>query len=74
MANEFEVFELNDQGKHKVETVSRLYSELLAIQEGVIPAGRNRALITTKLQEAHQVFVRAVGELKSYRKEEDDNA
>jgi hypothetical protein len=70
MSNEFKVYDLNEQGKHKVEQVSRLYAELLAIQEGVIPAGRNRSVITGHMQEAHMTFVRALSELKAYRKEE----
>lgn len=72
MSNEFQVYELNDQGKHKVEQVSRMYTELLAVQEGIIPNGRQRSRIITKLQEAHEVFLRAVGELKAYRKGEEE--
>lgn len=72
MSNEFKVYELGDQGKYQLERVSKLYEELLAVQEALIPAGRNRSLITTKLQEAHQVFARALGELKAYRADGDE--
>jgi hypothetical protein len=71
MANEFKNYELNDEGKAKLEEISLLYTGLLAKQEALIPAGRDRALITTKLQEAHQVFARALGTLKAYRKEDE---
>jgi hypothetical protein len=67
MPNEFKTYELNEQGKGQLDRISRMYEELLAVQENLIPAGRNRSLITTKLQEAHQVFSRAISELKAYR-------
>lgn len=67
MPSEFKLYNLNDQGKGQLERVERLYEDLLSTQEGLIPTGRNRALITTKLQEAYLVFVRALGELKAYR-------
>ena len=71
MSNEFKIYPLNDDGKGQLDRISRLYTELLAHQEALIPTGRSRALITAKLQEAHLVFQRALAELKAYRAEEE---
>lgn len=70
MANEFNIFELNEEGTHKAAEISRLYTTLLSVQENLIPAGKYRAQITEKLQAAHQTFIKALGELKAFRKED----
>jgi hypothetical protein len=72
MSNEFKTYDLNDQGKHKLETISRMFSDLLAACEAAIPSGRVRALITTHLQEAHLFLGRGLTELKAFRKEDDE--
>lgn len=71
MANEFQVRKLNDRGEGKLDTVSRKFTELLALMEADIPAGRSRSLITTKLQESFLFYLDALSTLKAYRSEDE---
>lgn len=52
MANEFTVHRLNENGLLACEELAKEFSNLLAVVEGHIPAGRERSLVVTKLQEA----------------------
>lgn len=49
---EFAVHLLNDQGIAKATELGEIFSEALAEIEQLVPAGRERALVVTKLQEA----------------------
>ncbi len=57
---EFNVHSLNDQGIAKATELGEVFSEALDKIEAVVPAGRERALVVTKLQEAKFFAVRGV--------------
>lgn len=52
MKNEFQVHMLNDDGIAKATELGEAFSTLLEKVEALVPAGRERALVVTKLQEA----------------------
>jgi hypothetical protein len=52
MRAEFQVHLLNDQGLAKATELGEIFSEALSKIESLVPAGRERALVVTKLQEA----------------------
>jgi hypothetical protein len=49
---EFAVHLLNDDGIQKAETLAAIFSSTLDAIERIVPAGRERALVITKMQEA----------------------
>lgn len=55
---EFDTHTLNDRGVERVKIVAQIFSDALESLELVVPAGRDRALMITKLQEAKMVAVR----------------
>jgi hypothetical protein len=50
--SEFSVHLLNDTGIGKAAEIADAFSDLLDKLETIIPAGRERSLVVTKLQEA----------------------
>ena len=52
MRNEFKVHRLNAMGMAKAEAIAAIFSVCLTNLEEVLPPGRERALVVTKLQEA----------------------
>ena len=60
MRNEFQVHLLNDLGLSAATEVANAFSDLLDKVEAVVPAGRERALVVTRLQEACFFAKRAV--------------
>lgn len=52
MRDEFKVHVLNDEGLAKAQVLANLFSEMLDTIDRMIPAGRERALVATKMQEA----------------------
>lgn len=49
---EFEAHALNDEGRAQLDQIRDAFGSLLDEIEKRVPAGRERALVTTKLQEA----------------------
>ncbi len=49
---EFSVHLLNDAGLTKASALATIFAEALSRIEEVVPVGRERALVITKLQEA----------------------
>jgi hypothetical protein len=60
MRDEFKVHVLNDEGFAKAQVLGHLFSEMLDTIERMIPAGRERALVVTKMQEASFFAKRAI--------------
>jgi hypothetical protein len=52
MRTEFQVHLLNEQGLAKAKALGEIFTEALNKIEALVPAGRERALVLTKLQEA----------------------
>ncbi len=52
MRPEFQVHLLNDDGIAKANAIGEILSTALTELERIVPAGRGRALVVTKLQEA----------------------
>ncbi len=52
MRSEFQVHRLNDSGFTKAEELGVIFSDALEEIEKIVPAGSERALVITKLQEA----------------------
>lgn len=53
MADEFKVHRLNEQGLQRATEIARAFDACLAALDKVLPQGRERALVVTKLQEAN---------------------
>ena len=49
---EFEIYNLNDNWRLKAGEITNGFSQLLDLIDSIVPAGRERALVVTKLQEA----------------------
>lgn len=64
---EFEYHALNERGIAACEKIRGDFTELLTQLEATIPPGRERALVTTKLQEACTWAVRAVAVQPSHQ-------
>jgi len=60
MRDEFKVHVLNDEGCAKTKVLDHIFSETLDAIERMIPAGRERALVVTKMQEASFFARRAI--------------
>ncbi len=60
MRDEFKVHRLNADGMAKAQMLGDIFSEALEKIEAIIPPGRERALVVTKLQEASFFAKRAV--------------
>ncbi len=60
MRQEFQVHVLNDQGLDKARQLGEVFSTALEGIEAIIPQGRERALVVTKLQEASFFAKRAI--------------
>lgn len=71
MANEFKVHKLNDLGFEKAEALAREFEALLSKISLVIPTGRERAIVVTKLQEACYFAKMALAMQKAYQAEEE---
>lgn len=50
--DEFKVHRLNENGLAKADQIGSRFAELLGDLEALIPPGRERSLVVTKLQEA----------------------
>lgn len=59
---EFEVHAMNQQGVQESLRVAEAFSTLLDALEPIVPPGRLRALVITKLEEASFFAKRAVAE------------
>jgi len=57
---EFAVHSLNDQGLAKAGDLADIFSDALDKIEAFVPAGRERSLVVTKLQEAAFFAKRAI--------------
>lgn len=57
---EFEVHRLNEVGLLKAGELAAGFSQLLDLVDSLVPAGRERALVVTKLQEASFFAKRAI--------------
>lgn len=53
MADEFKVHRLNDQGMQRATEIARAFDACLTALDKVLPQGRERALVITKLQESN---------------------
>ncbi len=60
MKEEFQVHLLNEQGIAKATELGEAFSALLTKLDTLIPVGRERSLVVTKLQEASFFAKRAV--------------
>lgn len=60
MRPEFQVHLLNSIGIERAEAIGKLFSDTLDGIEALIPAGRERSLVVTKLQEASFFAKRAI--------------
>lgn len=69
MRQEFKTIQLNDAGHAKLNQLAEKLSEALAIAEGMVPAGRERAIGVTKLQEAFAFWRAGIEAQKAYQKE-----
>lgn len=67
MADEFKVHRLNEAGLKVAEKIATRFAALLCDLEETIPAGRERALVTTKLQEACFFAKRAIALQPDYQ-------
>lgn len=52
MRNEFQVHILNDEGIAKAQKLGEVFSDALNEIEKLVPQGRERSIVVTKLQEA----------------------
>ncbi len=68
MREEFQVHLLNEAGIEKAKELGALFSMLLTDLEEFVPAGRDRALVITKLQEASFFAKRAIASLPENQK------
>lgn len=69
MRGEFQVHILNEQGIDRALQLGDAFSEFLDKLEVLVPAGRERALVVTKLQEASFFAKRAIALLPENQKE-----
>lgn len=60
MRQEFQVHLLNDQGIERAKQLGDVFSAALDRIEALIPQGRERSLVITKLQEASFFAKRAI--------------
>lgn len=65
---EFQVHLLNETGISKAAQLGCIFSEALEKIEAIVPAGRERALIITKLQEASFFAKRAIATIPENQK------
>lgn len=68
MKNEFQVHMLNETGIARATELGEAFSALLETIEGLVPAGRDRALVVTKLQEASYFAKRGIAVLPENQK------
>lgn len=67
MANEFKVHRLNEEGLAKADFLAQQFTNLLSQIELLIPTGRERAIVVTKLQEAQAFALHGLGLQKAYK-------
>lgn len=60
MRQEFQVHRLNEVGLQKAEMLGEAFSILLETVDALVPQGRERSLVVTKLQEASYWAKRAI--------------
>lgn len=60
MRDEFQVHQLNAVGMAKAQTLGEIFSRALEDIEAIVPAGRERSLVITKLQETSFFAKRAI--------------
>lgn len=53
MADEFKVHRLNEQGMQRATEIARTFETCLTALDKMVPQGREKALMITKLQEAN---------------------
>lgn len=70
MANEFKVHRLNETGLAKADQLAQYFTNLLSQVELMIPAGRERAIVVTKLQEACHFSKLGLAMQKAYQADE----
>jgi hypothetical protein len=70
MSNEFKVHRLNEDGLAKADQLAQLFTTLLAQLDRMIPTGRERAIVVTKLQEAAHFAKMALALQKGYQVDE----
>lgn len=63
MRQEFQTHLLNERGLTAVGDVGQVFSDMLYKIEALIPPGRERAIVVTKLQEACFFAKRAVADI-----------
>lgn len=68
MKSEFQVHMLNESGIAKATELGEAFSALLEKVETLVPAGRERALVVTKLQEASFFAKRGIAVLAENQK------
>ncbi len=68
MRDEFKVHVLNDLGMEQARKLAEKFSAFLEDIETIVPAGRDRAIVITKLQECSFFAKRGVACLKEYQK------
>ena len=62
MRNEFMVHKLNEQGLELARAIAVAFSNMLLDLEAIVPPGRDRAIVVTKLQEACFFAKRAIAD------------
>ena len=62
MRNEFRTYVLGAQDRETLNGIGEIFSEALTKLESLVPQGRSRALMVTKLQEADIWAKRGVAE------------
>lgn len=70
MANEFKVTKFNEEGHAKVKYFAGEFETFLAKIEAVLPAGRKRSIIATKLEEMYGFLKSGLADQKAYTEEE----
>jgi len=60
MRREFEVAGINDHQLAAIQELRLQFSQLLETVEAHVPAGRERAIVATKLQEACMFAIRGI--------------
>jgi hypothetical protein len=69
MRQEFEVHVLNEAGLDKAKAIADIFSVALNAIEMLVPPGRERAVVTTKLQEAAFFAKRGMANVTSNQQE-----
>lgn len=68
MRQEFSVHLLNDAGLAKATDLGKIFSDALDAIEAIVPPGRERALVVTKMQEASFFAKRGIAVVEANQK------